>query len=282
MFSCCRKEGSKDLSRTKKALLIGILYKGTRSELHGCINDTKNLKKFLLTHGYKEEDIVMLNDETGVESLPTKLTILKAIDKIISEADENTDLVIQYSGHGTHTRDRTGDEEDNEDECLCALDGIIIDDELRKLVNKLKKGARLLFLSDSCHSGSILDLQTCYTIDLSDDDRSKFTARKNTRIDATDSFVVCISGCEDSATSADYHGRSPYSMFKEFQGAMTNALLTTLLDLESQNKEITYKRLMKGVTSRIINSGFTQRPQFSSGYVLDLNERVSLFTNDIL
>ena len=39
---------SKSKLIVKKALLVGINYTSTGSQLSGCINDTENLKQFLL------------------------------------------------------------------------------------------------------------------------------------------------------------------------------------------------------------------------------------------
>jgi len=42
----------------KKALLIGINYRGTANELGGCINDVNSMKNILIKRcGYKEKNI---------------------------------------------------------------------------------------------------------------------------------------------------------------------------------------------------------------------------------
>lgn len=43
-------------------------------------------------------------------------------------------LFVQYSGHGTYTPDRNGDEADGQDEAMYVYDGMILDDELSEIL----------------------------------------------------------------------------------------------------------------------------------------------------
>jgi hypothetical protein len=52
--------------------------------------------------------------------------------------------------------DVTGDEEDQLDETWCLYDGQLIDDELYLELSKFAEGVRILVLSDSCHSGTMI------------------------------------------------------------------------------------------------------------------------------
>lgn len=82
-------------------------------------------------------------------------------------------LVLTFSGHGMQLVDRAadparprpasarnrlvGDEPDGRDEAWCLHDGFLLDDELTATLAALAPGVRLLVLSDSCHSGTIVD-----------------------------------------------------------------------------------------------------------------------------
>ena len=72
---------------------------------------------------------------------------------------EVSKVVIYYIGHGTNTRDTSGDEADGFDECLFFTDGVIIDDDLCITITDNKANcSKLILLSDCCHSGTIYDV----------------------------------------------------------------------------------------------------------------------------
>lgn len=64
--------------RNRKALLIGINYKGTSSQLGGCINDAKCMRHLLRTKfGFQDPNIVMLTEENpDTRFHPTRMNIL--------------------------------------------------------------------------------------------------------------------------------------------------------------------------------------------------------------
>jgi len=79
----------------KKALCIGINYRGYPNELKGCVNDAKNVRSFLIRYaGYKEGDIVLLTDDHGQSSrqLPTKQNIIDAMHWLVKGAQPNDSL----------------------------------------------------------------------------------------------------------------------------------------------------------------------------------------------
>lgn len=68
-------------------------------------------------------------------------------------------MVLQYAGHGTRLPDVDGDEDDAEDEAMCAFDfddgHFVIDDDLRAMFSHVPKGVSLTCFFDCCHSGTI-------------------------------------------------------------------------------------------------------------------------------
>ena len=175
----------------KKAVLIGINYKGESNQLKGCIMDTKcksnppgqdPLLIFWLTRffsdmyhllvskfSYNPSDIVMLNEKSGHRDfMPTRDNILSASNWLLSGTRPGDSLVFFFSGHGGQQRDRTGREADGKSETIIPLDhrqvGSILDSELYTyLVQPLPQGSRLHMICDSCHSGTILDLNYVHT-----------------------------------------------------------------------------------------------------------------------
>jgi hypothetical protein len=260
----------------KKALLIGINYIGTRSELRGCINDVYNIKRFLISEkGFKESEIRVMTEATeNPNNIPTKANIIAAIQELVHDNNQDSRLFFHYSGHGSWTRDKSGDELDGKDETICPLDyaasGDIIDDDLRKyLVDVLKPGAELFCLFDCCHSGTVLDLKYNYLVDTRPEGTT-YTINQDNNYKSSAGQVVVISGCMDNQTSADAHIQNT------FQGAMTYSFLKANEILKKANKTVTYKGLMKNLLIVCKEGKYTQVPQICSGKFIDLGSEIKL------
>ncbi|XP_072988324.1 metacaspase-4-like [Typha latifolia] len=144
----------------KKALLIGCNYPGTKAELRGCINDVKRMRHCLIErYGFADEDVAVLVDTDDSYTQPTGANIRKAVADLIASADEGDYLFVHYSGHGTRLPAETGEEDDTGyDECIVPCDmNLITDDDFREFVDKVPRGCRITIVSDSCHSGGLLD-----------------------------------------------------------------------------------------------------------------------------
>lgn len=208
------------------AILVGINYYDTASELQGCHNDVDLMFSYLRKCGV--EDFKILKDSIGdekhvKEDCPTKSNIIGAVKDAYAKMGEQDTLLFHYSGHGSQLRDKNHDEKDGQDECICPVDyaenGFLIDDDLNKLLvqpllqNPELKKCKLRCIFDSCHSGSILDLP--FTVL----GRNSISAENKNReyCDA-----VCISGCRDPQTSADAQ------IGGKGQGAATFALWSAL------------------------------------------------------
>lgn len=145
-----KKTASKSSGRF--ALCIGINdYPGTDSDLHGCVNDANDWAKELRARGFSVE-MLLDNKATGK-------VMRERLEATILEARAGDKVVITYSGHGTFVPDLDGDEPDGKDEALCPYDtkskGVITDDQLFQIFSARASGVRLLFVSDSCHSGTV-------------------------------------------------------------------------------------------------------------------------------
>jgi len=104
------------VSGRRRALLIGINYKGTRASLRGCVNDAKNMQRLLLRQGFPDDSshMVLLTDESGTSSnnLPTGANIFKACQWLLQGVSAGDVLFFHYSGHGAQVPDKTGNEAD--------------------------------------------------------------------------------------------------------------------------------------------------------------------------
>lgn len=264
-------------NQTKKALLIGINYRGTQSQLNGCINDANRMKTYLVdVCKFSENDIIMLSDHIAAKpsELPTRSNILKSIKWLTSGLPDRGDcqLVVHYSGHGSHTRDRSGDESDGQDETICPLDyaasGDITDDDLKSLlVDVLPANAKLFCLFDCCHSGTGLDLRyNCKVFGTKHNRDFRLVQDKDNGHSAAE--VISFSGCRDDQYSADAYIKGKY------QGAMTWAFFNVLE--KNQYEPITYKRLIGEIQGLMVDNGYDQVPQMSSGQFIDLKNTFCL------
>ncbi|VVA95844.1 unnamed protein product [Arabis nemorensis] len=144
----------------KKAILIGINYPGTEGELLGCIDDVKQMHKSLVElFGFSEENITELIDTDKSKIQPTGKNIRQALSGLVGSAKSGDVLCVHYSGHGTRLPPETGEDDDTEfDECIVPSDNnYITDDEIIEIVSKVPKDCSFTFVSDSCHSGGLID-----------------------------------------------------------------------------------------------------------------------------
>lgn len=267
----------------KRAILIGINYTGTSSELRGCINDTKNVFVWLVQEcGYSPENIRFYTDESHMpgDRKPTRKNIEAAIKWLHEPAIASTSpvsLFMHYSGHGSWTYDRNGDEVDGRDESICPLDyataGCIVDDDLEKLVvDPIAKNPNvsLTCLFDCCHSGTALDLR--YDFNVSVDSRNpetrSFSMRQEKSYEATLCDLVLWSGCLDDQTSADAY------IARISQGAMTWGFLNVVRSRKAQGKKLSYKRALAELQILLASSGYEQIPHLSSGKNLNLSDEL--------
>jgi len=244
-------------NKNKNALLIGINYTGTQNELYGCINDVNSIKERIQQIGFT--NINIMTDLTIEKA--TKTNILLKFKQLLINSVSGDLLFFVFSGHGSNTLDRNGDEDDGRDELIvsCDFKGIL-DDELKSLIQAhLKEGVTLVAVMDCCFSGSILDLKYQYVNSLDYDKYSENTKQLDTK-----GNVIMISGCNDNQTSADaVFNNKP-------NGAMTWALLEAI----KQNKSLTWRQLMQNMRDLLKTSNFEQIPQFSSGTFTDIDAQV--------
>lgn len=256
---------------TKRALLIGINYYGSTCQLSGCINDVTNMRVALERASYTEFRV--LTDAPGGDAAtqPTKANILAGLQWLVAGATAGDQLFVHYSGHGTHTYDWGGDEEDRQDEAWCPVDmhaaGLILDDELRAVFGACP--ARAYVVSDCCHSGTILDLRFNYK----QTGQYAVAMQQNPRVPASGALCVCLSGCADTQTSADAWERNAYTQRMQSQGALTAKLLAIM---QKHGSALTWMTLLKSLWKGLREGGYTQIPQLSASRVVNLDSPVDI------
>ncbi len=246
----------------KTALCIGINdYPGTNSDLAGCVNDAQDWADVLGERGFEVTQLL--------DSDATKSAMTDAISSVVSAAASGDNVVITYSGHGTWQPDENADEPDMRDEALCPYDlqdnGALLDDELFEIFADAERGARVVLLSDSCHSGSVTRMGPPQGADrgrvrflppatfLSDDKVARAAkVEKAPARGMSRGTALLISGCMDTEYSYDA------SFDDRPNGAFTRAAIDALSALPD---DATYANWFKAIREVLPNPNYPQTPQ---------------------
>ncbi|KAJ3320645.1 Ca(2+)-dependent cysteine protease, partial [Boothiomyces sp. JEL0866] len=259
----------------KRALVVGINYRGQKYELNGCINDTNLIYNYLTSIGY--QDIMVMNEDKpkATDSYPYRKYIIKAFSWLVADAREGDSFFFHFSGHAALKPNGTTEN------ALFPIDhfrrGMISESEIYELMVKpLPKGCKLTSIFDCCHSGSMLGLAYTYSLDgslkpiMKSNYTSKlkllsfFSKKQAVQIDQdkiTDAQIIMVSGCQDNQQSAEY----AIGTNGESYGAMTFHMVQIL---KEHNDTITCIELLRCLRERL-KAKYNQRPQLSTGYEME-------------
>jgi hypothetical protein len=264
----------------KLALTVGCNYPGTNNALSGCVNDKRDLEEVLDARGF--DRIIGLEDNEA-----TRENILGYLEQLIRDAKADDLVWFSWSGHGTWTVDRSGDEADRRDEALYTADGkLILDDDLYRVFTSGHRWARYVMFSDSCHSGSVNRLagplgtmpDEEYISELSKglQRRAKFlppaewmpddqveVARRVELAPARGkprASALLLAACTDTQVAYDawFNGRA--------NGAFTYAALQALKEAEEASSvPITYRTWMWAIHTKLPSVDYDQAPRLEAG-----------------
>lgn len=235
---------SSNFSGKRKAFLVGLNYKGTSNELHGCENDVRTMKQ-------RFENIWKVSPDNIVMKMDGELTqengFINHFDEMTKEASAGDLFFLHYSGHGFQIKDDNHDEADGYDEAIMLNTSYVRDDEISNVLKKLPEKTTVCMIFDCCHSGTMADLPFLY---------SRGKEYRYANYDSYKCDVVAISGCTDSGTSADawIDGKGSY-------GALT-AMLLDVFDESDANT--TWKQVIDKTVVKVKKAGYKQVPQFSA------------------
>jgi hypothetical protein len=204
-------------------------YYGWDGRCPGCSLDAVNV-----SHQLRQRSFEVKNFTDGeVRYRPVFDALLQSFD--ILKGDDDL-LVYYFSGHGGQEPDQDGDEIDGQDETQCFFDGPVKDDSFRRLWLKAPPKLRIVFISDSCNSGT---MSRVYRRGRRGDRVLMLRQRpKSLRRALPDGFkgrLLHIAGCPD--------GMSSY-------GGLTGGVFTTEL-LKALRPGITYTDWFNEATSRM-------------------------------
>ena len=123
-------------------------YAGWEGILAGCENDAKSMQQVAATAGFSTH-ILLTRDAVAA-------AVLSCLRDYVSLAEAGDIIMFTNSSHGGQIFDENGDEADGMDETICMFDRELVDDELAAVWAKAKPGVRILMVSDSCHSGTVV------------------------------------------------------------------------------------------------------------------------------
>src|SRR5258708_18382152 len=130
---------------------------GSSFRLPGCEADARAMADLLRGPTY-QRPVVLASALAAQESVAAAINTARL-------ATRAGDLfVLSYSGHGIQVESLTGEEIDGMDECWCLHDHPVIDNEIREWLRPFPVDSRVLVISDSCHSGTILSVRTALTM----------------------------------------------------------------------------------------------------------------------
>lgn len=136
------------------ALVCGCNYNGGWTTYQSYNDAVKFYKLLIDKFNFSSECIKVLYNQQY-----TRNNILHEMKWLASQLiNENCIGVVYNASHGVQSRDYNGDEKDGYDENIQTYEhSRVCDDEITDIFKNIHPKARLTFISDSCHSGTLLD-----------------------------------------------------------------------------------------------------------------------------
>ncbi len=163
-------------------------YRDWDGALSYCENDAKAMLKISTSLNYASTKLLLTKAATTTN-------FRAAFDAINQQLNPGDLFLLTFSGHGGQKKDISGDEPSGYDQTWCFYDGEIIDDSIHDLLKTVARGVRVLIISDSCFSGSIIK-------DISED---VLMWGQTKRIDLAEvkASVRLIASCQDTQESVE-------------------------------------------------------------------------------
>lgn len=255
---------------TSRAVCVGInAY--PNSPLAGCVNDVLGIATDMVaSFGYKTRNIRLLTDDRA-----TAQAIVQRIRKMRDLTTDCDTAIFHFSGHGTQIASKHDDEIDDYDEALCPVDfdfgdesTWILDDILLDALTPVA-GGRVLIISDSCHSGDLIEAGNDRDINQEYQSRPRYLRppadiawrarsveglprRLLGKLAATPG-IACLSGCESSQTSADAY----------IQGTSQGAFTWALRYWIRKEPTMALRDVIMNARDTLSKAGYSQTPTCS-------------------
>ncbi len=219
-----------DARATQHALLIGVndyladdLPEEQREgpvfpDLNGALNDVELMRSVLIDeYGFDPSNVTTLTD-----SRATRAAILGALGSLSERVRPGDVVYVHFSGHGSQVPDFDDDERDTLDETILPHDartpGVkdVTDDELGALLSRMR-GASVLVVLDSCHSGTATRGATLATRRVPPDTRLDLYRQQEPKtrqaVEADFGYVLMTGAAEQEAALDGPIGGRNYGFF---------------------------------------------------------------------
>jgi hypothetical protein len=138
------------------AIHIGLnalseIWYGEPAPLRGPENDSRAMEAIAAAQGFATQ--------TFLTSAATASTVRSAIRAATGRLVSGDSLILTFAGHGRPVKDRDGDEPLGVDQTWCLYERRLIDDDIYDELSRLQAGIRVLVISDSCFSGSVIEVE---------------------------------------------------------------------------------------------------------------------------
>ncbi|KAG9038240.1 hypothetical protein FRB95_002201 [Tulasnella sp. JGI-2019a] len=224
-----RSSVAESLQPRKKALLIGIRYRGRQwpgtgdsMELEGAHNDIKLWRSTLISCGYLERDICILWDRDGVTpnytSYPNRENILREMRALTADSQDYQRRFLVFCGN------RSKAPNDGSDHALIGADieNPIHDSDVEaNLLHPLAKLGSLTMIWDCCYAGNMFSLN--WQVDETRMLRPAIRARTDGQ--SIPGRVLSIGACQDDQKACEVmvpssgmrYGALTYLLNRKFQ-----------------------------------------------------------------
>lgn len=217
----------------RRALLVGINYRGQEGELRGCHNDVYHMQDYLIqVQGFPPQDILVLMDD-GKHHGPSREKIIRALRHLVAASQPGDAVFFHYSGHGgllSPDFNSLKFKQSEYDQTLIPVDhawsGQIRDFSLfHHFVQPMKTGVVVTCLMDCCHSGSVLDLP--YSFRPTNTGGGSYVMSQHMSHMSNLAFLYLLAG-----------GTLPYGVFDNVTEHLQSALGGSLGDYQGSMMEI--------------------------------------------
>ncbi len=141
-------------SGKRRALCVGIDAYASPNRLTGCVHDANTWAGLLGANRFETQ--LLLDQQASYDAITSSLRGL------LQSSSAGDVLVFTYSGHGTTVPDQTGRTVDGIEEAMVPVDfsadnpKLLMDFDVKAILDTLPGGVNLTCFIDCCHSGTIL------------------------------------------------------------------------------------------------------------------------------